>query len=713
MKIFNTPCKDKHNIVPYKFSLIYPSFAINPYILDDLADLKNSLIKELDISIDNSLSNTQILRFRLRELLSNANIKKLNIQVDLSGNDDSKFLLLLSKLIRNNDSIKEVSLILNFKRFLNSSQKQVLKEFSNIISNRLIKVNIDGNIFYNLNKDTVKLLFCSSKLYETCYKPKLHEKVEVIKLILSSAKYLNTYEDKGEINHQYLAELYKSEDRVEINTYFLRVESNKNYIDKINDAYKFKVETIKINFNFDQHVQKDKEKIKEIYDFLDCILKLPNNPNNTIKRILISLDNYNKNDFLFKEQLLSLLKSNDYALDKIPKIFIYDYREFKIVHKNSKFEKLIYSQKNEQIKFDEFYFYEYKIIFKKKNIYKCFEEFLYLLLNRAKYLEGFSFSYSSQDIDNKTTYPQFIVDNASNMIKEMKSISNKFKKRYTFSGELKRLKRLKIYFDENYPEFNVFYYTILEIMSDMNCLVETLFIYNCNLSEFEDFIRRNKKLRSLNINDIEIRNSNLDGMNRKKLDSLCDNSHLINGKIKLIFCEQLYIDKEAELKEILNFVHSKLTNFIEFHFSYSQFFIKSNYIIQFYSEKDIDRFIDLTQRIMRLSENTNSMMKKKALLLGIDFNQYTEYNSLIKIFSLLKKNYIITRIDIINSYFLHKIKGRRIAKSSIELILYCKYNMYRERKVKYSVDFLHSNLFSNRKQLKYLKLHKISDKLSE
>lgn len=102
------PNKKELNLIPYILDFRHQSIAYHClYEMIDLSNLKNALIKELTLSSKNPLS--QKYRSQLRKLLSNKNIKKINILIYPQNNE---FLLFISNLLRKNNTYEEINLVL-------------------------------------------------------------------------------------------------------------------------------------------------------------------------------------------------------------------------------------------------------------------------------------------------------------------------------------------------------------------------------------------------------------------------------------------------------------------------------------------------------------------------------------------------------------------------------------------------------------------------
>lgn len=197
-----------------------------------------------------------------------------------------------------------------------------------------------------------KLLLSSSNLKEISIS-NIHQDhvddddyLDIIKYVLTSNKYLYNLDIcSRNIDKHFFDSISVSEILAEINTLEINEIKHESFLNFINNAYLFKTETIKIS-NYSEIGTKE---------LINHILKLSNNPFNTVKRVII---NYRQNDFFII--LSELLNSNKYSIEKLPQIFIENYKKLKIEYSDiDNMYKIDYLFKNSLQKLS-FFHYNYK-----------------------------------------------------------------------------------------------------------------------------------------------------------------------------------------------------------------------------------------------------------------------------------------------------------------------------------------------------------------
>lgn len=670
----NFQSNEQISVKPYFFSidLKYNLTDTLPYLeFEDLKDLGNASIKELVLHECSS-------SIEVAKLLSNKNIKKIVLRGLLRG-VTVKWLLFISKLLRKNDSVKEIEFCFNSSNYeFKNFKKLAYSDLLNSASSRLVKIikepihkdHSEINILSknNLNKKDIS--------YE--YDDSLSE--NVIKYLLTSKKHINELiiGDKPiiAVNSELFDQIIKSEAKAEINTLYLSTKLTKEYaFFFINNAYLFKIQTIKICslYYYDEEI-------------FNHILELSNNPHNTVKRIFIF--SYYLN---YPRIISDLLNSNKYNIQKIPNIFVEDYKKLKLDVKNNNTYKIkiLYNSKsnfsnktfNLPIKYNSF----------DKDIYT---ELLYILFNRPKILSCLHITYDDKLDINKSNW---ITEGAESQINQMKEIFNEFKIS-NISTQNEEIESLSFSIDYEYPKLIILQFFILEILIEMNISIKNLVLKQCSVMELATFLNKHKALQSINIRDINLT------IVKEDLEEICkltQYSHLIKGKIYL-----RYDDKEKASREDYFNLHSKLattTNFIALSKNIFNLKVKERY--------DIKDEIVITNFIHDIENSYNKTGKCNILYNQIKSfeieSQELNLELMLELFSAIK----MYHCSIMNLHFARMnektplIDLKKLLSVYLETIIY---NKFRDKKVNYCLRkiTMKSNRIS-RKNKRYFNLHHI------
>lgn len=522
----------KNQLILKPIAFSYPlniNFVPTNLEYENLKDLRNLAIKELTINYD-EISMSHKNRLELTNLLSNTNIKKIKFNFMSSNLKNIMSLIFISKLLRKNSSNKEIELYfpsINNSNGLNKFQILTWTFFLNIIKSSI--TGISYSPFTIKHTDMNKLLFSNSNLKAISLSFNYLDDPIIVEYILSSSKNLNDFSIKSlNIGLKFFDFISNSETKAEINTLKLFCIKHDSFLDFIDKAYLFKTETIKIE---DSEIRMN--------EIINRILKLSNNPLNTVKRVIIDKCHYN-----FIDILSELLNFNKYDAKRIPRIFIDYYKELKIEFNNIDKTYIIdYSYKNCEYNYNDF-----NLTFKGNYLDEYrFTELLYILSNCTEKFVKFYIESDMNDI-LKTTNSSFI-ENTGKLVDQMKRIFKQFKDSNIHYKNL-NTNYVTFLFNKIHPEFNIFYFTILEIIVQMKIRIDVLRI-DCPIIELVNFMDKHQTLESLNIKNIEII---ITKINLEDIDKLYQYSNLIEGQIKLEMEGGLY-----SRKEILN-TFVKLTN---------------------------------------------------------------------------------------------------------------------------------------------------------
>lgn len=714
--IFNEQRRKQLMLKPYSAFYSYKFPYNSNYELEDLNDMRNASINELEISFCVPL-NTKFA-YDLTELLSNTNIKRIILNFNIFS---TRLLLHISKLIKCNTTIKEIDLI--FSRIarinsLNHIKKQAIAYFLNTISNRLVSTY---NIYTWENDDINKILLSNSNLkkIELFLNLDSGHYLNILKYILSSNKYLDEFvirvKDSG-VNKEFFDYISKSDEKAFINTLDLADLESDSSLLIIENAYLFKTETITISININSN-----NKL-----IIDYILKLSNNPINTVKSVKI----YGDEEIDVLEIISELLNSNsNYALENIPKLYLDGYKEVIIkINSENIYEISSLFENREDINDGN------EVILNIKN--NSFDEeeltmFFHFLFIDSDQLNSLSILYddsddsgysknkddrdirdirdnrddsddsddrddsdNSDDSDeiNKIKNPPAIINNIPSMVDKINELYKNLKPKY-INFKRMEIKKLKFDFDEDAPELNVFYFTILEIMIDLKIKINDLSLSCCSITELAEFMDKHRELESLNINNINIYSKQID---KEITDQLYQYSHLIKGKINIRLHNDIEIDESIQLKLIDTFElkFRKNNNFI--NLITADDVLLSKKLIEISSNSEINsliRNIKFMKDIFGLDYNLCSKnIVETHLDYGVDVNLLSEIFSLFKEYKYALNNFFFTNSN--------KVKERQINFMSFEIILDIK---GRENNTFFSCDIGNARL--NRKFKRYSTLH--------
>lgn len=701
IKHLNIKRNDQPILKPYRFNFNYDLFETY-FEIKDLKDLRNASIKELKLYVP--LIYTSKMRFKTKELLNNPNIKKIKLTIA----DCNKSIIFISKLLKQNSSIKEIKLDFEYINKSNHITKLTWYYFINTVSSRL--VNIEYIRFSVDNTDIMNELFKNSNLTGiNQYYEEEGEDLDFIISILSTKKYLNKFlinKDVIDINQKIFDCISKSKSNAEINTLYLYLFDNNRRLEFVDKAYLLKTETIFID-NIDEH---------DYNEIIDHILKLSSNHLNTVKRILLHQHGcYNCIDELkFIDIFSSVINSNNYDIQKIPKIFVNNYREIRIIQNKNEFDdstKYICSYANitnmqniPEIIANNGHLQDDNIknvilIFKDNMLNEyVYTQFLYILFNCPETLSILSLNYDEDDIKLGIMNPKLIIENTPIIINQIRAVFNSFKENYIHFPS-SEIYYLEFFFNSNHPELNVFYYTILDIMLQMRIKINILVLKNGSFIDLVNFFERHITDKCLNINNIELIVSEID---KDNLDRLYQYSHLIEETISVKFSDEINLTPERKLEEYIS-INSRPINYTNFI-----------YFPEINSRSDIH--LKDNSAITSCIENCRNIIKRTNAKLNI--NLYLDLKNLSLetlhiLFSFFKEfQYQLDDIKLINSFEANdKDVARKIVFLYLETIID---SLFREKEI-YCFQRISlceliygiNNSFLHKKSKRYNKLHNI------
>lgn len=668
------PCIKKYEFDLYMSYILKSGYSYDEYM--DLEDLRNAKIYKLILSDGIVLHNKS--RLDIINLLSNTNINKIILNFQLKN---IAFFILIFQLLRKNSTIKEITLILSNIPYSNIHRNAWIAFFEDN-SYRIIKVKAWNNHLSSKFNDLNKLIYSNSNLKEIdllsdfSYFDDLKTHTNILKYILNSKKYLDEFtvqSDGFQKSQEFFDSIRYSNDKAEINTLILKNNTLENYLFIIDNAYLFNVETIKIDLN--------KSFSKQSFE---SILKLSLNTLNTIKRVIFTRNN---NDCI--AIILELLNCHNYIINRIPKIFVDEYKEIIIYKHNNTFKVYCLYEISlyPTLKIESFNNNFIDGIFDRKK----FVEMLLILFNSPENIQNISIDNNEDTMKERLKIPQYNQDISKNIISAMKDEYETFRSKNNSKKKSIKKSSLRLCFKSK--EVNVFFFTLLEIIYDMKIKIDQLELENCSIGELADFMDKHKKLESLNINYIKINNKEID---RENIDKLYLFSHLIGDKILIKKGENLrYI-----LTDIYNYGFRDNSNLV---YSLKSFSAPNRFIRL--GSTDIGEFIKIFNNNKIFLENKDIYVFKNIKFLHYCFD-VNGYDFLYESLSLFKKHQFIINRCIIsyNRYYQKSYYSKKIS-FIIETILDIQ---YREKEVNYftstiEIDFKFSKF--GKKNIRYLKKH--------
>lgn len=664
--------------------LEYPTGLINYsyYEKMDLKDLRNAAIKDLAISHEITLTKT--ICHNLTELLSNSNIKKVILL--LTSLPKNNWLIFISNLIKKNSNIIDIGIEFDNSFSLNKIQRLVWLDLINLTKNKI--VNVQNAPFSKFETDLNELIFSNSKLKEISLLKHESETFRdnysnLLKYILSSNKQLDEFkinELDNNLNQTFFDIISKLESRAEINT--LIIETGLFAI--IDNSHLFKIETIICDMeNCDS---------KKIFDHL---FKLSNNPLNTVKRIIIRRKRYTS----YMESISELLNSDLYDIKKLPQLFIEDYKEVVInISDNNKKEITCLYVNSKFLKTKE---NNFKLLVKENSIDEdSFTELLFILFNAPQNIDILNIAYSDKEEKKNTSNSQSIINNTESINGQIREMFTEFKANHThFKSSL--IFSLEFIFNENTPEFNAFYFTLLEIIIEMNIRINHLVLTNCSFTELANFMTKNKELESLSINEIFIFSKKKE---MKDVDKLYQFPHLIKGKIMIHFTESIDVKNESDQIELIGMYDSQFRknhNYVDLNHNY-ELYSRRRVMHKFEDDQSIKDFVVKIRNIRKRFNYENNFCFQNISRLKINFEKNLNLQVVSTLFSLFKEyQYVLKENCFLN---LEKCKSNFICKINymyLETIIDTK---YRETEV-YDYSPIVDYPCFKRRSRKYLSLH--------
>lgn len=675
---------------PYSFDLSESYYLVSNHSFQellDLKDLRNAAVKELTLKNEIELTKKSIID--IEELLSNPNIKK--IKLIFTASKTNRFLNFISNLLRKNTTIQEIEITLfDFKlqiENLTSSQRQVWSFFINTINSRLVK--IDKTPFSTIDTDINKLIFSNSNLKEfLCHDELNTENSNVLEYILTSGKYFNKLEiftSTNNTNQRLFDKISKLETKAVINTLVLNANIlSERFFDIIDNAYLYKIETIQIS---------DTTIIcpQQIFDH---ILKLSNNSLNTVKRLVMKR---NCQDIDIALIITNLLNSNKYNIEKMPRMFIDDYREVIINHNviDDTYNATCLCENNHCIYYEK---YDFSLDFRGNSLdEESYTKLLVLLSNNPELLYSFTVGWVENSIQPESNNPIDVLNRVKN-VNRMKELYIKFKEKNVYSNRSPKITKLTFNFTED-RELDVFYFTILEIMIDMKIKINRFKLVNCSLIKLADFMNKNKESKTLYINNIDILINKLD---KENIDKLYQYSDLIEGKISIDFNIEVDLNNlsvKKELVGILNSSNKENNNFVNFDNIRNSL---SNF--NFKSMKELKEKVDCARSITRTLETKDNFLLKNIRCL--DFRFYDiDLEIIYSLFSFLKEyKYFLNDCCLYDFEFLIAAHAFKINSLILENVID---NKHRETDIYYCASIIRNFGKYIRKNKRYMLLHGI------
>lgn len=659
------------------------------YELMDINDIRRASINELKIENDSQLTNK--IRFYLTEFLSNTNIKKINICFSV---DNYNFLIFISKLLRKNTTIKEIVIQFESITKINYIRKKAWLFFIKTVSSKLVR--IQSTPFSEASTYMNKLLFKNSNIKEISLcrlrSNILEDFFNILKYILISGMCLNCFNINAEannldINQQFFDDISKSERKAEINSLVLEQVNLKLSLVIIKNAYLFKTETIIVRNYF--------------CDLLDPVLKLSINPLNTIKRIIIDYPYWKKECNEMNDNIRKMLNS-----DNIPKIFIVD----------SELQMLKDDKKNLYECFNTTLLNRFTLVIIENSLNKdLFLKLLCLLFNKPEDFKCLKIEcYKSILKFKNNIFPrigQLEIDNFNSIASQMKEMYYKYKEENIYYKNTETL-RIAFYFSKSTPELNILYFTIFDILIELEMKIITFEMVEFSITELVEFMKRYKNLKSIYINDITI-NSN--GKDVEKIEELFEYSYLINGKIYIKFTKEVDMNDENFQTKLIDLFYIKLrkdNNFIKYHFDNDQ--SSENNFINFENNNQITKFIE-SNLIKRKFDCKRKFCKTNIIKFQIDFTaktsffpQYFDIQYLFILFSFFKEyQYVLNKIFLKDLKFYEASSTCRMNSMVFETILDNIYRREKEEKILFLTNMIRIGILK-RKYQRYLRLHNIS-----
>lgn len=676
----NSFLKKQLKIKPYEFDLYesYKYLSLSYYEYVDLKELRYAAIKKLTLNDYLIFNNTT--KYYTAELLKNTNIKKLTLI--FQNPTENKWHMFIFHLLSMNNTIKEIRLEFECLKYLRINKKSwsIFLESNN---NRIVEIK--ENYFSSIDTDINKLLYSNSNLKGIDLKFPIKrdsELTSILKYVLNSGKYLNEFTINSRfsnVSQQFFDDINKSIEKAEINTLILE-DLSESSIFIIDNAYLFKVETIKIDLN-----------LRYCKIIITHLLKLSLNPLNTVKRVIL-YRNKGENFIDTVIETINSYRSNN-NIRNIPKLSLNALDGWKevLLNDNNETNKifLLYACSKSMPNGT------FVLNFKETGLDEdSFKDLLYTLFNKDIKLTFLEIKYDDDYIESGTTSSKSIKENKESIISKMKELYNKFKISNTHS-KLKSINRLIFKLNHiNYQELNPFYFTILKIINEMNIKIEKLSI-DCSVAELVEFLNDNRELESLHINHIKISNAKLDKENIEKLYQF---SHLIEGKIWIDFANEIDKNIKSVQLEFANIFNSKFRKKDSNFLYHDRSFLEKRF--------RLCKSILITENIAHydnkeIFDNGNICIYKNIRFLDFVYNLDQEY--LIDLFSFIKeRQYFLREINLINE----KRKNiNMIVYFLIETILD---NKYRKKEVICFPTQINSRKYiKKRKCRRYTLLHNI------
>lgn len=649
----------------------------------DLNDLRNAAISEMEIC--NNIPLTQISKHNFTELLQNQNIKKIKLFIYTSSN---KWLIFISKLLLKNTTIKEIEL--NFYSTFSSvrdNRKKVWVYLINAVYNRLVYVN--DTPFGKHQTDINKLMLSNPNLkdinlsYYFNMKPADHYS-NLLKYALSSDKYLEEFivciKNNG-IKSNFFRNISKSKKLAKINTLMLQT----NFVSIIEYSYLFKIETIICNF---------KENLNPNL-IMDSLLKLANNPLNTVKRIIFE-NNEKKNCMQILSKFLN--SSNEYNIPNFPKIYVDGYKEVIINNiRNKKVVSCLYQNSNSK------YRSNIQLLSKdnKLNEYS-FTQFLYILFNFPCDLGEIFTNYFDNANKGDTANPKCTIENIQCSINRMIELFIKFKED-NIPTISKKITSLIFIYNQDNPELNIFFYVILELLVEWK--INRLILFDWSINDLANFMNKHKNLASLNIDYIFIQKKT-SILDIKDINKLYQYSHLIKYNIYLSLPEEIDMKSENVLLELITIFDSQFKtnhNFIKLKTNFKLPSDSTN-IYKFVNEQSITDYVNKMRNI-RKSLYENNFFFQNINKFEIDIYENIDTQVVSNLLSFMKEYQYVLNED--SFKYLKHYSYQRKKSMRKTLYSYLEVNLDIRYRTNYTFKPSSKYIQYNKNTRRYLKLHNL------
>lgn len=425
---------------------------------------------------------------------------------------------------------------------------------------------------------------------------------------------------------------------------------------------------------------------------------MSNNPLNTVKRVRIHILNIDidLNDII--KDISDLLKSGDYNIQKIPKLYFGGAKEVVISLDNTSNGYLAYLKENDFC-YNDFmhnctYFFDKISIMNNTYDEMKIYEFLNIFLSLPRNVEDLTINISNKLGSHLISKAQI-----TGIIDRIKNLYGVFKANHDVS--IIQINVLKFYYDSNIPELQALYFSLLEIIIDMKIKIDSIDLIDFSYNDIIKFMDNLRLIKNNNIKNIHLRSFDI---NKDKIDSLDQYSYLFGGKIFVYFDENKEIN-DIKLIEICSLKNRKNFN--------KEFFLGKDYRIignTYYFDPDNKD----CRKMLKISKShfENNYLFKIISNLVIRIGNKRHFKYIRDLFTMFKKfRFIILTCKIEGNIIFHNFidDKRNVYLMALETILDSK---YRE---KLCERYFNINIIRkiDRKTSRYMRLHAIKNFLLE